>query len=329
MAQERVESEGYYEMLWDCDHCGAKGLLGKSQRRCPECGGPQSADKRYFPTDDQKKAATGHVYEGADAHCPACNAAMGAKVKNCTQCGAPMDGSKPVAAAAMPSPAPAKKSGMAGWKIAVIVIAALAVVGFLIWFLFLRTKSGEVTIDKHRWEASLVIEQFGDQQRSAWRNEVPASVTNLSCHQEQHGSHQVPDGEDCHTEKHDKGDGTFEQVKKCTPKTKSVPDYDDKCTYTVRDWGKVDEMKTSGAGTAVDFAKSGMTAQTAPTFGARREGSRTEKLYIDFVGGQSCDWSGAPGNSQESAWKNLKDGAKLTVDLRARSGDVVCSSVIP
>ena len=23
-----------YEMLWDCDHCDTKGLLGKSQRHC-------------------------------------------------------------------------------------------------------------------------------------------------------------------------------------------------------------------------------------------------------------------------------------------------------
>jgi hypothetical protein len=29
---ERVESQGFYEMLWDCDHCDTKGLFGKSQR---------------------------------------------------------------------------------------------------------------------------------------------------------------------------------------------------------------------------------------------------------------------------------------------------------
>src|SRR5580658_2753628 len=102
MADDRVESEGFYEMLWDCAHCGTKGLLGKSQRRCPECGAPQDADKRYFPTDEQKQLAVGHVYVGADAHCPSCAAAMGAKVKNCTQCGSPMDGSKEVAGVAAP-----------------------------------------------------------------------------------------------------------------------------------------------------------------------------------------------------------------------------------
>ena len=40
MTGERVESEGFFEMLWDCDHCGQQGLLGKTQRHCPECGAP-------------------------------------------------------------------------------------------------------------------------------------------------------------------------------------------------------------------------------------------------------------------------------------------------
>ena len=49
MGQEREESQGYFEMLWDCDHCDARGLLAKSQRHCANCGAPQNPDKRYFP----------------------------------------------------------------------------------------------------------------------------------------------------------------------------------------------------------------------------------------------------------------------------------------
>ena len=45
MAEQRVETDGHYEMLWDCDHCGAKGLLGLSQRFCAECGAPQKDRK--------------------------------------------------------------------------------------------------------------------------------------------------------------------------------------------------------------------------------------------------------------------------------------------
>ena len=50
MLKEHIESQGFFEMLWDCEHCGTKGLLGKSQRYCAECGAPQNPAKRYFPT---------------------------------------------------------------------------------------------------------------------------------------------------------------------------------------------------------------------------------------------------------------------------------------
>src|SRR5690349_14399180 len=93
---ERTESEGFYEMLWDCDHCDAKTLLGNSQRHCPNCGAPQNPDKRYFPKPGEEKKVDGHRFEGADRHCPACSAPMGTAAKNCTKCGSPLDGSKEV-----------------------------------------------------------------------------------------------------------------------------------------------------------------------------------------------------------------------------------------
>ena len=150
--QEREESKGFYEMLWDCQHCGAKGLLGKSQRYCPECGGPQNADKRYYPAPtSRRRPCPATSYEGADAYCPSCNAPMGAKVKNCTQCGSPMDGSKVVTSAddRVPKPAP-KKTGFPIWI--VVVLLALAAAIFLVWFMFFRKREAEMTITKHRWE---------------------------------------------------------------------------------------------------------------------------------------------------------------------------------
>jgi len=49
MGHEREESQGFFEMLWDCEHCDARGLYAKSQRYCAHCGAPQNPDKRYFP----------------------------------------------------------------------------------------------------------------------------------------------------------------------------------------------------------------------------------------------------------------------------------------
>jgi hypothetical protein len=317
MTEERTESEGFYEMLWDCDHCTAKGLLGKSQRHCPECGAPQSAIKRYFPTPEQQQKIEGHSYVGADRNCPACAAPMSAKGQNCTQCGAPMDGSKEVGGVAAPAaPPPKPRRRIWPW-----VVGGIVLLGFLIWFFFIRTRSAELAIAAHRWERTIAIEQFGPQPQEAWRNEVPADAETPVCHKKERTTKQIEDGEECHTERHDKKDGTFEQVKKCKPKYRSEPVEDDWCAFTVRRWKKIDEAKASGAGmTAAWPAQALPPADTAAAFGAKRQGARAEKLYLDFSNKQACEVA-------DAAWRKYTDGQKVKVEVRARSGEIVCSSL--
>jgi uncharacterized membrane protein YvbJ len=127
MAEERTV--GTYEMLWDCEFCGTKGLLGKSQRHCPECGAKQDADKRYFPKEGDEIAVTGHKYEGTDRYCPACNNPQGAAGKNCANCGSPMDGSAEVKRVVEAAPPPKKKSKL--W-ILFVVLGVLLIVGIVI-----------------------------------------------------------------------------------------------------------------------------------------------------------------------------------------------------
>lgn len=318
MTTERTESQGFYEMLWDCDHCGTKGLLGKSQRHCPECGAPQNPDKRYYPTPEQQKKVEGHVYEGSDRLCPACNAPNGAKAKNCTQCGAPLDGSKQVVGVdeRAPKAAPKRKRLIWPW-----VLVAIAVLGFAIWWLFIRTRSAQVTVAQHRWARSIEIEQFGDQHREGWRVEMPPAAQMPTCTRRQRTTRQVPDGEDCHVERKDKKDGTFEQVKVCTPKTRSEGVDDDWCSYTIRTWGKIDEIKASGTGLQAAWPAQGLPpADTPPALGAKRQAARHETYTLDFGDAGTCD-------VPEPAWRNYTDGQKIKVEVRARSGGVVCSSL--
>lgn len=127
------------------------------------------------------------------------------------------------------------------------IVGAVLVLGFVIWFQCIRKREAEMVVSGHHWERSVAIEVFNDYPESRWRNEVPPNATgNIICRQEQRSTRQVPDGEDCKMERHDKKDGTFEQVKKCTAKTKSEPVMDDKCSYTVRRWQKTDEAKSLG-----------------------------------------------------------------------------------
>ena len=320
--EEREESQGFYEMLWDCPHCETKGLLGKSQRHCPECGAPQDATKRYFPTPEQQQEVVGHTYEGADRYCPSCNAPQAARAKNCTQCGTPMDGSATEVRGASDAVGAAMASAVhpKGRRIWPFVVGGILLVIGLIWFLFIRHHTGEVAITGHRWERTIAIEEFGDQHREAWRNEVPASASFPVCFRKQRSTRQVPDGEECHTERKDKKDGTFEQVKKCKPKTRSEGIDDDWCTFTVRAWAKVSDAQAKGSGVSPTWPPVPVAADTLATLGARRQGARTEKLTLDFGPDDSCDVA-------DPIWRKYTDGQKAKVEMRARSGGVVCDSL--
>lgn len=91
-----TESQGRFEMLWDCPNCGTEKLLGVTHRHCPSCGSAQDPTKRYFPPDDEKVAVENHPYQGADKVCPACETPNAAKAEFCVNCGSPMDGAKGV-----------------------------------------------------------------------------------------------------------------------------------------------------------------------------------------------------------------------------------------
>src|SRR5688500_9569109 len=131
-------AERVYEMLWDCAYCGTRKLLGKTHRFCPKCGAPQDAEKRYFPSDDEKVAVEDHVYVGADRMCGACGSAMSAKALHCSQCGAPLEGAREVRRADAEPKAPpsvAKPArGLASCLLPALAIAVLVVGGLLVTF---------------------------------------------------------------------------------------------------------------------------------------------------------------------------------------------------
>lgn len=314
--QERVESQGFYEMLWDCDHCETTSLLGKSQRHCPECGAKQNPDKRYFPAPGQAQRVDGHAYVGADRTCPACSAPQSAKAHHCTHCGASLDGAQEVKGVIAPV-APKRKRRL--WPI-VVVLAVIVLVVVAIWYFFIRTREVKLTVTAHRWERAIAIEEYRELQEQAWRNEVPSDARMVTCTRAQRSTKQVPDGEVCRTERVDKKDGTFEELQKCKPKYRSEPVYDDRCRFTVRRWTEVDRVRLAGTGLQPAWPTQGLPpARNVETLGARRAGKRTETLILDF-GDQHCEVG-------EAVWRKYADRTAYQVEVRARSGDVVCGSL--
>lgn len=321
MGQEREESQGFYEMLWDCDHCDARGLLGKSQRYCANCGAPQNPDKRYFPKEGEQTRVDGHAYEGADRTCPACSAPQSAKAKNCTHCGSVLDGAAEVKGVATPAAAPPPKprTRRRRWP---FVLGVIVIFGFGIWWRCIRSQEAQVVVTGHKWQRVIAIEEFNEREEEAWGNEVPLGVSHPVCHDRQRSTRQVEDGEDCHTERRDKKDGTFEQVKKCKPKMRSEPVMDTWCRFTARRWKPVDEAKASGSGLSPTWPAGNLPPGDPPaTLGAKRQGKRTETLTLEFKDHGTCD------DVSDAVWRKYADGQKFKVEVRASSGDVVCSSL--
>ena len=187
-----------------------------------------------------------------------------------------------------------------------------------------RTESKTVSVAAHRWELSIGVEQYENQIKHDWEDQVPRGAVASDCELKERSKRQIPDGEDCKIEKVDKKDGTFEKVKKCKPKFRSEPVEDRWCTFTVREWREVDRIKSAGGGTTPAWPSQGLPAeQYSEVLGAKRRGSKTQTLWLDMAGletKQSCDVN-------ETAWKKYADGAKLQVEVRSRTGEVICDSL--
>jgi hypothetical protein len=314
----REESLGSYEMLWDCPHCDTKKNLGVTHRHCPNCGAPQDASKRYFPSDADKVAVANHQFTGADRVCSSCSTAQSAKAKNCGKCGAPLDGMKAVPLILQHKAAPAAKGRPWGWYI----LAFVLLMSVAIWWRCIRKKNIELDVKGHRWATVITVEEYREVGQSGWRNEVPSDARAITCSQQKRSTKSVPDGESCTMVKRDKGDGTFEEVNQCTPKTREEPVYDDHCDFRVDRWTAVDELKQAGTGLDVKWAAAPpQPAQTV--IGARRAGARDATYTLDFSDGKKTRTC----NVSEGTWRKYKDGQHVKAKARASSGELVCSSL--
>jgi ribosomal protein L40E len=313
----REDSLGSFEMLWDCPHCDTKKNLGVTHRHCPNCGAPQDASKRYFPSEAEKVAVADHAFTGADRLCGSCGAAQSIKAHNCGRCGAPLDGTKSVAPVV--EKVPFKPKGRSwGWYI----LAAVVLLSVLIWYRCIRKKSIELDVQGHRWATSIAIEEYREVGESKWRNEVPTGARGVSCAGKQRSTKEVPDGETCNKIRRDKGDGTFEEVNQCTPKTRSEPVYDDFCEYRIDRWTEIEQLKKNGTGLDVAWPEA-PPASTLTGPGARRPGERKGIYTLELNDGKkvrTCDVS-------ESTWRKYKDGQHVKAKARASSGELVCSSL--
>ncbi|HVY28445.1 MAG TPA: zinc ribbon domain-containing protein [Polyangiaceae bacterium] len=325
-------AELVYEMLWDCRYCGTRKLLGLTHRHCPGCGAPQDPNARYFPDDSEKVAVQNHEFVGADIACRYCGCASSKRAHHCGRCGAPLaEGSavisqtspglvQPLVGSSAPQP-PARPA----WKLWVPALALVLVSVTAVAVLWKKDRT--FVVAQRSWQRSVSVERFGAVRETAWCSELPAGAREMTRHREQHGTHQVPDGEDCRTQKKDRGDGTFKEEQVCTPKHKDEPVYEDKCSYELVKWTQQRQEKAEGDQAtaprwpAVTLARSGCS-----DIGCEREGTRSERYSVTFRDdtGESyhCDFP-------ETTWEKLGQGKRYPGKLRALVGTLDCGSLTP
>lgn len=324
--------EKTYEMLWDCEYCGTKKLLGKTHRHCPECGAAQDADRRYFPEEPEKVAVEDHQFVGADRYCPACKAPNSATAKHCTECGSPMEEGVEVTGvednAALPEAdhgaRPKPKSSRVKWVVlAVALLVICGVAAALLW-----NKSLSLAVSGHAWQRAVAIERFGPVARSGWCDQMPRDAYGVTRVREVRSHKKIPDGQECRTKRIDNKDGTFKEKRECKTKYRKEPVYDDKCRYTVNRWQQTRTVKTAGRSLAETPVWPPVTLPkvSASVIGAERAGPRTESYTVQFT---ALDRTVHTCEFNETKWRSFGLSTQWTGESGVLTGALDCESLVP
>lgn len=343
------ESSNVYEMFWDCDFCGSTKLLGKTHRFCPNCGSPQDASRRYFPSDDEKVAVKDHVFVGVDKVCGSCGNLNGGNSSFCGRCGAPLEGAKAVgiqkervrkagekfegedlqtrlnqerdaAVGRVPKAKPMTRRGR--WAIYAIVGTLLAVCGLIAYAMF-ATRTETVVVAAHRWENEIRIEQLKQETGKSDCDRVPSGAYNVDRRREQVDTRRVPDGETCQNVQVDQGDGTFRQERQCETKYRNEPIYGDVCYYDINRWSYERSVTSEGSLSEVrSFAATGITRRCT-TLGCEREQDREERFFLVFGSGDDTFECAV----DQDVWENTGVEDTFTIDVGVVAGDKRCGSL--
>lgn len=345
----RVEQQGVFEMVWDCQFCGNKGIPAKTHKFCPNCGSPQNPATRRFPSDAEKKAVADYEFKGASLVCPACQALNDGDAKFCRQCGAPLEnaakaervGDQVKAAGAQfaadaernihqealdadlaraRASAP-KKGGIPWLTIAIITVIAVVLIGIIGALTWKKTVPAQVT--QLNWERVIAIEAYSAVAGGTWCDSIPGDAYSISRSQRQRSTNRIPDGEVCSVRRIDNGDGTFREQEECQTRYREEPVYDAYCAYTVNRWAYSRDVTDSGILGERDPAWPTLNLRSGSGLGSEREGGRTETYRVVLHSGDdsyTCELDYA-------VWRSLTVGMSRDLPVGVVTGSPDCSAL--
>lgn len=340
-----ASGEPVYQMLWDCKFCGTQKLLGVDHRFCPNCGGKQDPEWRYFPSEEDKKLVTDpkYTYRGADRLCPYCGQPNSAAAQFCVACGGDLSSAAEVVrresvmvgsaedtgrardlvlerfqaqqAAAKPTP---KRNPLP------LILIVAAIVGFFAFMFILATQRtpADLVVDELAWSRSIAIERLNTLSGSGWHDQVPPGAYNVSCTLRDR-PYTVTERVQIGTRRVDRGDGSF--IEQPVFENRSRTEYRSErfCNYTYDQWQQVREVRTGGG--AADPLVWG-----AVNLGAReREGGREERLLVFFKRPDKPQERRLEYRAtSETEWRTFRVGALYVVNFDG-FGNVVWSDLKP
>ncbi|MFW6183941.1 MAG: hypothetical protein ACOC8X_09110 [Chloroflexota bacterium] len=181
------------EGRWDCQYCGAKGLLGRD-KVCPNCATSRpEGTKFYIPEDEaavEDEKLLQQARKGADWICEYCSSSNPADLDACRHCAAPREGTSPQQEVKQYAPGEAPRSGdmtvpdphekyrqepepeparkeRPRW-LAPAIAGGLLLLALLCGFLFLRSDNVDVTVAGVSWERTVVVEALETVTEEGW-----------------------------------------------------------------------------------------------------------------------------------------------------------------
>jgi hypothetical protein len=199
-----------------------------------------------------------------------------------------------------------------------VVGLVLLTVTALVW-----KRDAVASVTGHAWERSISIEVFGPTRDSAWCDSLPGEAYDVSRSREVRDHRQIPDGEDCTTQRIDQGDGTFREERSCTPRYRQEPVYDDKCTFTANRWSQARVEHANGSDLAPVWPE--VEVREGECAGCEREGGRSARYRVRFAGadGQHFECS----FDDESRWRRFTPGSRWRVSVGVLAGGASCGSL--
>ncbi|MBZ0297195.1 MAG: zinc ribbon domain-containing protein, partial [Anaerolineae bacterium] len=177
----------------------------------------------------------------------------------------------------------------------------------------------------HTWTREIDIEAYRAVSDSAWCDSMPGDAYSVTRREEQRGSRQVPDGEECSTRRVDNGDGTFSERRECQTKYRSEPVYDDRCYFTVNRWQFTRTVEAEGDFNEEPYWPDARLSRSGACIGCEREGNRSEQYLVYLREGENTYTC----NLDRQQWQSMAPESTWKFSIGVISKQPDCGSLEP